>query len=648
MLQELETAVDGGRLKKCVEEFAHLSRSDILPEQFFRRFIGTLVPAIRARGMAMWFPSGQEFQCAGAAAMEETDYATDPRQKAAINTAVRETAEKRQPLVVPPGDAEGAQQPGRLPNFKPFPFLYVPILMGEGSSEVTLLGVMQLWLPTGFDPRRYPEVIAFMQSMAREAAVFLRARRVETMAAGNTRLQKMLQFLSEISGQYEMKRLGTVLVNWTRDITGCDRCAFFAAGDTGKLKPVAVSNVEVVNPKSALVQLQMKLAQESMDSMEATLFQKASPKSALQGNISDYFVLSHASDALAIPMFLGDKQKLGVLLVESHKDRGLDKEMQNTAIAVANRALKTVAAAREVEHLPLLHVMLKLAAWRRVLTSTPPRKLMYRYGLPALVLLAIACFPMRMMVRSDCMLIPKVRGVAVAEVGGRVKQIFVHEGDLVTANQPIAKVDDDDLQQNLRLTQEEQQRYQIEANRAEAAGDEAARQIAMVEITRSGRQIDLMKSEIDRTWIRCPIGGVVLTKDIEMLTGSVIPPGTRFCEIGDFQRWQLVSKVPESEVGLLETKLRQGPLKMEFVLNSAPGREVEAVIPNEQAISPVSSAVPGANVFLVRADFTETPDLLSGLKSGYSGRSKIPLDRRPALYLALRKFINYLRVRWFF
>jgi hypothetical protein len=648
MLQELEYAVDSGRLKKCVLEIAHLSRSDVTGEQFFRKFISSLVPTIRARGMAMWFPSGQEFHCAGATGIEETDYSVDPRQQAAINSALRETADNRQPLIVGPGDAEGVQKGGPLLNFKPFPFVYVPVISGQGTSDITLHAVIQLWLPTGFDPRQYGEVVGFMQSMAGEAAVFLRAKRIETMAAGNARIQKMLHYVSEMSGQYDTKRLGTVIVNWAREITGCDRCAFFLADTRGKLSPVAVSNVEVVNPKSALVQLQMKLAQEAMDSMKATLFQKSSPKTVMQGDMSDYFVLSHATEALAIPLFQGDNLKLGVLLVESHKDRTLDTEAQSVAVAVANRAVSSVLAAREIGRLPMLKTMRKIAEARQKLTSSPPRTLLFKYVIPVAAILLIACFPMRLMVRSDCLLIPKLRGVAVAEVGGRVKQIFVHEGDVVTAGQPIAKVDDEDLQQNLRLTQEEQQRYQIEANRAEATGDQAARQIAMVEASRSGRQVDLLKREIDRTWIRCPIAGVVLTKDIETLTGSVIPPATRFCEIGDFQHWQLVSKVPESEVGLLETKLRQGPVKMEFVLNSAPGREIEATIANEQSIGAVSTPVPGANVFLVRADFDETPQLLAALKSGYSGRSKIPLDRRPALYLATRKFINYLRVRWFF
>ena len=522
------------------------------------------------------------------------------------------------------------------------------MITGEGTPEVTLLAVIELWLPTGFDPRRYNEVTGFMESMAREAAVLLRAKRIESMAAGNARLQKMVQFVTELSGQYDMRRLGTILVNWTRDITGCDRCAFFEAGSTGTLSPVAVSNVEVVNPKSALVRLQMKLAQEALDVSKVTLFQKSAPKTEMQGNISDYFVLSHATDALAIPMVQADKQKIGALLVESHKDQGLDKETQTIALTIANRALKAVAAAREIKQLPMLKAMRKLAEARRKLSESRPRALLLKYGLPLGVILMAACFPMRMVVRSDCLLVPKVRGVAVAQVGGRLKQILVREGDVVKEGQAIAKVDDEDLLQNLRLSQEEQDRYGIEANRAEAAGDQAARQIAVVEETRAGRQVELLKREIDRTWIRSPISGVVLTKDVETLTGSVIPPGTRFCEIGDFQRWQLVSKVPESEVGLVETKLRQGPLKMEFVLNSAPGREIEATIPNEQSISPVSTAVPGANVFMVRADFEETPQLLGALKAGYSGRSKIALDRRPALYLALRKFINYLRVRWFF
>ena len=47
----------------------------------------------------------------------------------------------------------------------------------------------------------------------------------------------------------------------------------------------------------------------------------------------------------------------------------------------------------------------------------------------------------RELVRGDCMLEPKVHGVAVAEVGGRVKLIFVHEGEVVVPGQPIAKIE---------------------------------------------------------------------------------------------------------------------------------------------------------------------------------------------------------------
>ncbi|HEX4085487.1 MAG TPA: GAF domain-containing protein [Chthoniobacteraceae bacterium] len=648
MLQELEPTVDAARLRKCVEEFAHLSRSDVVLEQFFRRFISALVPAIRGRGMAVWFFNGPEMHIAAGAGVEETDYQNDPRQKAAINAAVREAAESKQPLVIGPGNAEGVQPNGKQLNFKPFPFLYVPIVTGEGTSEVTLLAVMQLWMPTGFDPRRYNEALSFMHSMGREAAVLLRTKRVESLAVNQARLQRMVQFVTEISGQYDIKRLGTVLVNWARDLTGCDRCAFFAATPDGKLMPTAVSNVEVVNPKSALVQLQMKLSQEALDALEVTLFQKSEPKREMQGDISDYFVLSHATDALAIPIFQGDKQKLGVLLIESHRDRALDKETQSAAVMVANRAMKAVAAAQEIERLPFLGLMRRLARLRARLTASTPRKLFFKYGIPLLLALCVALFPLRMMVHCDCIVVPKVRGVAVAEVSGRIKQIFVKEGDTVAADQPIAKIDDEDLQENLRLSQEEEQRYEIEGNRAEAVGDQAARQIALVEASTAARQVDLFKLQIARTVIRSPINGIVLTKDIDTLTGSLIAAGTKFCEFGDFHRWQLINKVPESEVGILETKLRNGPLKMQFVLNSAPGRDIDAVIPDEQAISPMSSAVPGANVFMVRADFQEQPAQLLALKAGYSGRGKIPLDRRPLLYLALRKFINYLRVRWFF
>jgi multidrug efflux pump subunit AcrA (membrane-fusion protein) len=237
----------------------------------------------------------------------------------------------------------------------------------------------------------------------------------------------------------------------------------------------------------------------------------------------------------------------------------------------------------------------------------------------------------------------------VTEVGGRIVDVFVNEGKVVSKGQPLARTDDVDLQQALRVAEQEKAKFEAEADRLQVLADDGGRRIAMLQAAQVQRQIEQLQRKLARTSITSPIDGVVMTKDLPSHTGELLPLGGRFCEIADLSRWEVVVHLSESDVGLVDDKLRRGQRPIaQFLLRSMPNRKLTATVSDMKAISQMSYQIPRANVFLVRADVVASPELRAALKTGYTGQCKIALGWRPLGYLVPRRFFDYIRVHWLF
>ena len=129
----------------------------------------------------------------------------------------------------------------------------------------------------------------------------------------------------------------------------------------------------------------------------------------------------------------------------------------------------------------------------------------------------------------------------------------------------------------------------------------------------------------------------------------MLPLGGRFCDVADLSRWEVVVHLSESDVGAVDNRLRRGQrLPAQFLLHSMSNHKLTASISDVKAISQLSYQVPRANVFLARAEVAVPPELRTALKAGYTGQCKIAVGWRPLGWLAIRRFVNYIRVRWLF
>lgn len=636
--------------QRVLEEIALLGRGEVGVDEYLRRFLQLTLIGIAGRGGAVWVAKGGEFQRACSTKFEDSEYDSDELQRRSVQNALTDASENRRPVVVGPYDAGSpAEKPkgGGIVNHTAFPFFYVPIVVRDAAEGGRVPAVLQVWVSANVDPKNYQQFIAFLQVATGHAAQFLRVRRIESQAANTEKLQQLLRLASEMSGQLDPVALGVTIVNFGREIIGCDRCCLFGVARNGHLRALAISSVEVVNESSSLVQCQKKLAQEAFEAGKTTLFRKASPKTEALGDISDYFFHSHANEALAIPLLSREGTKVGVLLVESHKEKQFDESMQKMAVAVAAQSGRALTAAQRVVSLPFFKFLTGLERAETLWRADRRKWLLIRIGAPVAVILLLALLPWQFAVRGDCTVLPTVRAFAVAEISGRVVEVRVTEGQKVSAGQILAHLDDTELQQTLLIAQQEKVKYESEADRQQTLRDEGGRRIALINAERVVLQMNRLRSQITKTYIRSPINGVVLTKDLETRLGEVLTIGSRFGEIGDLSRWQVALAIKEGDVAILELKLQQGKqLPVTFLLHSMPTIPMTAVLKDVGSLSQISYPSPHGNVFVVKADMQLTAQQQELMKASYSGRGKIHAGWRPAGYIATRRFLNYVRTQW--
>ena len=639
-------------LQKILDEIGYLSRSDLKFEDYLGQYLKLTIGAVRARGGAIWMPQGSDFQCAFSANFAESLFTTNEIQQRSIQQAIRDAAQNFRPIVVAGRSAaEVAQQDPNagIVNHTPFPFFYVPIHVKEMSGKGIVLAVLQVWLAPQIDPRSYKEVVDFLQAAGQLAAGFLRTRRAELLTSASEKMQLLLRLATELNGQLDPAALGRAVVNWGREITGCDRCALFGLQSDGQLQALAVSSVEVVDRKSSLVQSQLQLAEESLTLGQPTLYRKSAPKTEAQGDLGDYFFHSQANEALTIPLAGRDGQKNGVLLLESHKDKAFDQSMHQLGVAVAKQAGRALAAVRTLESIPFLPL---LRRWQQTLTAWQANRqkwLLFRIVIPVAVVLLLAIWPWQFYLGGECSVMPTRRAMAVAESGGRIVEVLVNEGQAVTNGQLLARIDDTEVRQSLRVAEQEKARYEAEADRLQLLSEDGVRRVALLQAGQWQRQIEQLQRRLAKTAIVSPLDGLVLTKDLPARIGELFPVGGRFCEIGDVRQWEVVIRLAEGDVGLVEERLARGqPLPADFLLRSMPGRRLTATVNGVQAISQLSYQVPQANVFLVRGDVVADPALQAALKAGYTGQGEIALGRRMLGYVATRRFMSYIRIHWLF
>ena len=206
----------------------------------------------------------------------------------------------------------------------------------------------------------------------------------------------------------------------------------------------------------------------------------------------------------------------------------------------------------------------------------------------------------------------------VAKVGGEVREIYVEEGDTVTAGQVLARLDGDRLRLELAQTDANLRKLERDYNRQLELSQKGlvakgTAENAKFDLDALRASYDSARLELSYTQIRAPISGVVSARHIKV--GNTIKPNDPTFRVTNLDPLIAYVHVPEKEFRKIAAKQ-----PAEVVVDALGGERFTGVIAR---ISPTVDPQTGT----FRAE-VEVPDSTRHLKPGMFARVNIVYERR--------------------
>ena len=637
------------QIRQQVAEITELARTSRNGVQFFREFIARLVSALTAQGGAVWLP-GETGDCQ---LIAETNFASsafheNERQKRDINRVLSDTVRNRRPFIVGALSAD-VPPPGQTPtdeimNAVPYPMFFIPVMTDDKHVGV----IVQLWLRAAGDPKNYPSLVTFLNSVCAHAASFLKARGSDSVIARNQEYEHMLRFQGEFIGELDPNKIGRGAVNHFTDLFSANRCSLFHLVG-GKWRLEHVSNQETIDQRSELVTALCRLAARLPVSEQPQALSLDDPAQAEEwAELLE--PLNSRQVAYAFYHGYPHEGQTGLVLLERHAANapftGVALRQLGWARGQLGRSMLAATTHREVPFRRVLHPVTRARGlWKR----RQRIRLAAWIGVPLLLLLLWLLIPWTLRVDGDCTVQPRRLATVAALTTGKIEKVFVEEGQYVEQGTVLAKLEDDDLRTQISVALQEAGKWQAEANRYQTSGDEGQRKVAELEREGSLAKLDRLKFLQSHTSLVAPISGVVLTKNLANRVGESIEVGKTFCEIAGRDEYEVDIDLRQQDLGVLLDALHRNPDRgVDFILHAQTAIRLHTTIHGVGAISQTAHIKPGGSFFTVKADFPVDATVAASLKPGYTGRAKIDLGRHPLASVMMRKFLDYWRVEWGF
>jgi len=621
-------------------ELDQLFQQEISPEQFYRQYLAILMRALQGmRGCHLWLLQGSQFVPLGGSDRSPILFDTDIDQSRFILERIGDCSNEQKTLFVPSSTGS--------PNKCPFGLAFTPLLYGTGGGAVQ--GAQVSWWESGQGGNLNAHALEILDDCGRIAARMARIQKLESMSQISESLQLMARFLEEISAAPDLKSLAVAIVNRARELVACDRCALVVVRSPGDLRVEAISNVPMLDARSAVARTIVQLAENAKNTGLPVGYRKANEKTEEKGDLSDYFYHSRMEEVLIVGIQQPQGDVLGLLVLETGKVGFFETNRHQTALSLAAHSSGALQRSINQDFLPFRGLAEKIAHWRKLPAKEKKRLIRAYMWIPAVAISIILLFPVKYQFSGDVRLMPAIRALAVAEVPGRIVEIFVADGDSVELGQPIARLDDAESRKQKDIAAQEEARLMAETDSLIAQNERTAARISDLAFQKARGEREFYDDQLARTTIRSPISGIIMTPGLSSRQGDSLPLGGQLALVGNASTWELEIMVPESDVAELAARLqREGEVTVRYILNSLPQKKLSTKISGLSSISAASEVIAGKNIFRVLAPIKSKEEYRTLFRAGYTGRARMEIGRRPLGYTVTRRFFNWLRTHVLF
>lgn len=223
--------------------------------------------------------------------------------------------------------------------------------------------------------------------------------------------------------------------------------------------------------------------------------------------------------------------------------------------------------------------------------------------------------------------------VIAASFDGFIAAANAREGDLVTQGQVVIRLDDRDLVlERLRLTTVKQQE-QLELDSAIAARDRSQTAIRAARIQQAESQILLIDNQLERSQLRAPFDGLVISGDMSRSVGASVSRGEPLMSVAPIADFRIVLKVDERQIANVVAG-QSAVLR----LTALPDRAFPLHI---QSVLPIAEYGEGRTTFPVVATLdAPAPELRHGMQ----GAARIEIESKPMYVIWFKPVTDWLRM----
>jgi RND family efflux transporter MFP subunit len=271
------------------------------------------------------------------------------------------------------------------------------------------------------------------------------------------------------------------------------------------------------------------------------------------------------------------------------------------------------------------------------------------------VLLAVALLPYRYQAGGRFEILPAGRTIVSVRTSGELKQVLVHDGEWVKADQVLAKLSSDDQERTIVITNAELKHARAQLAQfggvADALSDEPdtanakkdqtaanytraqAERAARAEVERLTRKLAFERDQLAQTDVRAPKEGRVVTPNVHLLTGIWLRRGAKLLVLDDTRTLEAEVNVPEADVGAVKVgdQVRLRPW-------SNDDREIAGTVTE---ITPTAQPTSYGMVVRVKASI---PNPEVSLRPAMTGYAKIEGEDMRVWEAFFRRIIRIVRV----
>ncbi|MBK6973395.1 MAG: efflux RND transporter periplasmic adaptor subunit [Sterolibacteriaceae bacterium] len=287
---------------------------------------------------------------------------------------------------------------------------------------------------------------------------------------------------------------------------------------------------------------------------------------------------------------------------------------------------------------PLLALRLRAerSPWARaleLLKGSGGRRLKISAAAVALLLAALTFIPIDYRIGAPARIEGSIQRVLAAPMDGFVRKAHVRPGDTVRAGDLLVELLDQDLLLEQRRWESELAQHENAYTAAMVRADRAQFAVRQAKATEAQAQLDLVRSQLERSRVLAPLDGIVIKGDLTQAPGAPVKRGDVLLTLAPSGEFRLIIEVDERDI----RDVREGA-KGSLALSALPGETLPFAV---DRVTPVAVGKDGSNAFEVEARLESSPQLL---RPGMQGVAKIEAGRQSAGWVLTHRIVDWLRL----